>query len=189
MMMPRPKSGIVPLVALALGVLGGAAAAADPGAGAGRKTPEASRVQVGEGAPDFEVTTTDGKKFKLSEQRGKVVLITFFATWCGPCRTEMPHLQQEVFEKIKGGRFTMIALGREHDSAEVARFKEKNHLGFPMAADPKRAVFGLYAERLIPRNVVVGRDGRVLFQSVGYDEKEFKALKALLREQAEGRAK
>ncbi|HKI34875.1 MAG TPA: TlpA disulfide reductase family protein [Gemmataceae bacterium] len=143
--------------------------------------PAGSRLRLGQQAPDFEVTTMDGKRFKLSEQRGKVVLINFFATWCVPCNQEMPHLQKEVFEKIKGERFAMIALGREHDNAEVARFKERRRLGFPMAGDPGRAVFALYAEKSIPRCVVVGQDGRVIFESVSYVEKEFNQMVALLR--------
>jgi peroxiredoxin len=143
--------------------------------------PDGSRVRVGQSAPDFEVTTTDGHKFRLSEQRGKVVLVNFFATWCPPCRAEMPYLQKEVFEKVKSDRFVMIALGREHDNAEVARFKEERRLGFPMAGDPGRSAFALYAEKSIPRTVVVDTDGRVIFQSIGFSEGESRQMVSLIR--------
>lgn len=146
-----------------------------------------SEVQVGDQAPDFELTTTDGTKFKLSDQRGKVVVILFFATWCRTCQAEMPRLQQDVYGKFKGDRFALIAIGREHENAEVARFKAKRGLGFPMAGDPSRAVFGLYADKSIPRTLVVDRDGKILFESVGYFEKDFKEMLALLREKVDGR--
>ena len=149
--------------------------------------PDGSRVRVGQVAPDFEVTTTDGRKFRLSAQRGKVVLINFFATWCQPCLAEMPHLQKDVFEKIKSDRFVMLALGREHDNPKVARFKGERGLGFLMAGDPDRALFGLYAEKSIPRTVVVDTDGRVLFQSIGFSEKEFQDMVKLIRAKLERR--
>jgi peroxiredoxin len=154
---------------------------AQPAAPLGPAGPDGSRVRVGQAAPDFEVTTTDGQRFRLGEQRGKVVLVNFFATWCPPCVAEMPHLQREVFEKIKGDRFAMISLGRKHDNAEVARFKETRRLGFPMAGDPGRTVFAQYAERSIPRTVVVDTDGRVIFQTVGFGEKEFRDMVSLIR--------
>jgi peroxiredoxin len=143
--------------------------------------PDGSRVRVGQQAPDFEVTTTDGHRFRLGEQRGKVVLVNFFATWCPPCKAEMPYLQKEIFEKIKGDRFAMISLGREHDNAEVARFKAERRLGFPMAGDPGRRVFALYAEKSIPRTVVVDTDGRMLFQSIGFDEKDSRDMVRLIQ--------
>jgi len=151
--------------------------------------PPAGDVKVGQPAPDFEVTTTDGKKFKLSEQRAKVVLINFFATWCPPCKTEMPHLQQDVFAKIKSDRFAMIALGREHDNATVARYKAERRLGFPMAGDPGRAVYSRYAEKGIPRTLIVDHDGRVVFETVGYSDPEFKEMVALIRARVEGRGR
>ncbi len=149
--------------------------------------PDGSRVRTGQEAPDFEVTTTEGRRFRLSEQRGKVVLVNFFATWCPPCKAEMPYLQKEVFEKFKGDRFAMISLGREHENAEVASFRAQRRLGFPMAGDPGRHVFALYAEKSIPRNVLVGADGRVLFQSIGFDEKDCREMVSLIRARVERR--
>jgi peroxiredoxin len=160
-----------------------AAATAKAPAGA----PAGSKLGVGDEAPDFEVTTTDGKKFKLSDQRGKVVLVNFFATWCVPCLTEMPRLQKDVYEKVKGDGFVLIAVGREHDNAEVAKFKDKHKFTFPTAGDPKRAVFDLYANKGIPRTVLIGRDGKVLFQSTGYSDKDFKEMLSLIRAKLEER--
>jgi peroxiredoxin len=142
---------------------------------------DGSRVRLGEEAPDFELTTTDGTAFRLGDQRGKVVLLNFFATWCVPCLTELPHLQKDVYEKIKNDHFTMLAIGREHDSAQVAVFRDKHHFTFPTAGDPRRAVFALYAEKSIPRTLVIGADGRVLFQVISYSDTGLQHVVALIR--------
>ena len=99
---------------------------------------KATRIKVGDEAPLFAVTTLDGAKFSLQEQRGKVVLVNFFATWCGPCLQEMPHLEKAVWQKYRGAKFAMIALGREHSNDEVRPFQKKTGFTFPMAGDVKR---------------------------------------------------
>jgi peroxiredoxin len=142
---------------------------------------DGSRVRLGEEAPDFELTTTDGAAFRLSDQRGKVVLLNFFATWCVPCLTELPHLQKDVYDKIKNDHFTMLAIGREHDNGQVAVFRDKHHFTFPMAGDPGRTVFALYAEKSIPRTLVIGADGHVLFQVISYSDTGLQHMVALIR--------
>ncbi len=137
---------------------------------------KANHVQIGQEAPLFEVTTLEGQKFSLKEQRGKVVLLNFFATWCGPCLQEMPHLEKEVWQKYKDKKFAMIALGREHSNDELNLFRQKKKLTFPMAGDPKREIFSRYADAYIPRSLILSPDGRVIAHVIGYNEKEFKSL-------------
>jgi peroxiredoxin len=86
-----------------------------------------------------------------------------------------------VYEKFRGEQFAMLAIGREHSSAEVLRFKEKHHFSFPMAADPQRAVFAMYAEKSIPRSLVIDGNGQVVFQVIGYSDGEFGRLVAIIR--------
>ena len=137
-------------------------------------TPEETTLTVsGQVAPDFTVTTLAGERFTLSEQRGKVVLVNFWATWCPPCREEIPHLEAQVWQRFSGEGFAMVALAREEDEATVRPFVAANRMSFPVAVDAERGAFSLYAEAYIPRNVVVGRDGTILFQSSGYDEGVF----------------
>src|SRR5437899_2004601 len=131
-------------------------------------------TRVGQEAPAFEFTTLDGKRSDLKSLRGKLVLVNFFATWCGPCIAEMPHLEKEVWEKFKDRNFAMVAIGREHENKELADFPKKRAVTFPIAGDPKRKIYSRYAAQYIPRNYVIGADGKILFQSVGFDEKEFK---------------
>ena len=138
-------------------------------------------TRVGQEAPGFECTTIDGTKVNLADMRGKVVVVNFFATWCGPCVAEMPHLEKQVWKKFKGDHFAMVALGREHENKELAEFRKKHGLTFPIAGDPGRKIFSRYATQSIPRSYVISADGRIAFQSIGYEEAEFKKMIEVVR--------
>jgi peroxiredoxin len=143
----------------------------------GQDETQSSLVKVGDIAPDFTCQTLSGKAFSLSGETGKVVLVNFFATWCGACVQEMPHLEKELFQKYaKENAFTLIALGREHEAQELKKFAKENSLTFPIAPDSKREIYGKYAQQYIPRNVVIGKDGRIKLMSVGYTESGFQEI-------------
>jgi peroxiredoxin len=137
---------------------------------------ESTLTKVGQQVPDIGWLTLDGQKFDAKSMHGKVVLVNFFATWCGPCMQEMPRLQKEVFEKFKGKNFVMVAIGREHNDAELKEFRKKREFTIPIAADPERKIYGRFATQYIPRNYVIAADGKIAFQSVGYNETEFKEM-------------
>lgn len=135
---------------------------------------EFTLVKTGDAAPDFTFETAPGKTVKLSDLKGKVVWINFFATWCGPCRAELPHLQKEVYNKLKSDKnFQLIILGREHSWEEITKFKNDQKFDMPFSPDPGRKVFSLYAKQNIPRNFIIDKDGKIVVSSTGFNEKEF----------------
>jgi len=165
------------LAALILGVIG-IAVAVVPGTLADESA--SNLTKVGDAVPAFTIETTAGQKLTPESLKGKVVLLNFFATWCGPCVAEMPHLQK-LHEQFKDNeKFVMVSVGREHKSDEVKEFGQKQKLTYPVAADPKREAYGLFAKQYIPRNYVIDREGKIIFQSVGFAEPEFKEMTATI---------
>lgn len=140
-------------------------------------TPEETTLTaVGETAPDFVATTLDGEHFDLAAAHGSVVVISFFATWCPPCREEVPHLEQ-LWQRLGGtGGFEMIALAREEGPDVLEPFVEKMGITYPVAPDPDRGIYARYADMYIPRTVVVDRQGRIAYQSSSFDEGEFERM-------------
>lgn len=139
-------------------------------------------VAVGDVAPGFELVTLDGETFNLEKQRGKVVLVNFFATWCPPCREELPYLEKEIWQRFDRDLFSLIVVGREEDDGIIGPFVEKNGYSLPFAGDPDKAAYDLYATRFIPRNFVIGPDGTVLFQSQGFERPDFDEMIAVIEE-------
>jgi peroxiredoxin len=135
---------------------------------------EFTLVKIGDKAPDFSFSTEKGETKQLSDLKGKVVWINFFATWCGPCRQELPHLQKEVYNKLKNNKnFELMILGREHKWEEINKFKSENNFDMPFYPDIERKVFSLYAKQNIPRNFIVDKEGKIVVASTGFTEKEF----------------
>jgi thiol-disulfide isomerase/thioredoxin len=130
-------------------------------------------TKVGDASPIRSVRTVDGKNIQLTNQ---VVVLNFFATWCGPCMSEMPHLQKELWDAFKAKGLVVVAVGREHSQDEVEEFRRKKGYTFLFAADPKREYFGKFATQSIPRCVVIGKDGKIKYQSVGFGEGSFAGL-------------
>ncbi|MDR3636352.1 MAG: sigma-70 family RNA polymerase sigma factor [Isosphaeraceae bacterium] len=133
-------------------------------------------TKTGGVAPDFEVTTLEGKRVRLSDLKGKVVLINFFATWCGPCLGELPKLEREIWKPNQKRGLIVLAIGREHTQTELTEFLREHKLSFSIGPDPKRAIFEQYATQSIPRNYVIGPDGRIAHQSLGYSQARFQGL-------------
>lgn len=138
-------------------------------------------IKVGSKAPAFVCKTIDGKTFDTNQSKGKIIMVNFFAIWCGPCNTELPILQKNIWEKYKyRSDFALIILGREHNEQEVKAFVQNKRFTMPFAPDPDRKIFNLYATQNIPRNIIIGKDGNILYQSTGYIEEEFNKLEMIL---------
>lgn len=134
----------------------------------------------GDKAPDFTVEMLDGSKVKLSSLRGKVVLINFWATWCPPCRQEMSHLQEGVIDHFAGREVVVLPISRGEDRTTVESFVKKMGYTFPVGLDKSQAIYRQYASNYIPRSVVVGKDGKVVYVAVGYDEEIAKEVNAAI---------
>ena len=138
---------------------------------------EFTLIKEGDKAPDFTIELQDESTKQLSYLKGKVVWINFFATWCGPCRKELPHLEKDVFEKYKNRNdFEILVIGREHSWEEVTKFKTDNNFKLPFYPDPKREIFSKYAKQNIPRNFIINKNGNIAVASVGFKDKEFKRI-------------
>jgi len=154
----------------------------------GRQSHDDSSVEVaaatltvlGQPAPDFALPTLGGEVFRLSDQRGKVVLVNFFATWCPPCIDEMPHLQDEVWQRFAGDRFAMVSVARQETIQVVAPFVRERGLSWTFALDAQREAFALYAKAYIPRNYVIDAAGEIVYQSQGFAEDDFAQMVATI---------
>jgi peroxiredoxin len=137
-------------------------------------------------APGFSLQSSDGQQVSLGELKGKVVMVNFWATWCVPCRQEMPHLQA-LYERYNSLGFELLAVNVEKNNAEGARkWLEETPVTFPVLFDPNNEVTKLYKVQTMPSTVLVARDGTMRFIHHGYKpgyENEYQTqVRALLRE-------
>ncbi|WP_395062040.1 TlpA family protein disulfide reductase [Flavobacterium sp.] len=138
---------------------------------------ESSLVKLNQQVPEFSFTNKDGKSIKLSDYKGKVILINFFATWCGPCMKEMPFIQKDLWEKLKNNdKFIILSFGRDHTQEEVNKFIESKKFTFPIFADKGKLIYNLFATKYIPRNYLIDSTGTVIYASTGFTTDDFTKL-------------
>ncbi len=118
-------------------------------------------------APDFTLRAMDGPNMRLQEQRGRVVMINFWATWCGPCRQEMPHLNR-LYEKYAPSGFVLMSVNVDDDTRNAAEVAAKLGVKFPVLWDTDKRVSRLYDLATMPSTVLIDRDGKVRYVHRGY---------------------
>ncbi len=124
-------------------------------------------ASVGSSAPDFILKDLDGKKVKLSDHRGEIVLLNFWATWCPPCRAEMPSMEK-MKEKMKGKDFIILAVSIDTSSPDrLSDFIEKNGYTFDILHDPEQTVARNYLVMGIPTTYIIDKKGVIVEKSVG----------------------
>jgi peroxiredoxin len=119
-------------------------------------------------ASDFTLPALDGKKLSLASYRGQFVFLSFWATWCGPCKLEVPSLQA-LYEKLKQKGFVILAVDLAEEPSTVSAFVKAHAMTFPVALDKDGAVGGAYGAQSIPTNFLVDRTGKILARIVGFD--------------------
>ena len=144
-------------------------------------------VKVGDPAPDFSVALFDGSHLTLSELRGKVVLLNFWATWCPPCRQELTRVQKDLIDRFAGHDFLFLPVSRGEKRSDGAAFREKTGYTFPMGLDSTRTIYDRYATNFIPRNYLIDRDGRIITATIGYSPEEFDELIAAIERTLAGK--
>jgi peroxiredoxin len=136
-------------------------------------------------APDFTLRTLDGPNLRLQEQRGRVVLVNFWATWCGPCRQEIPHLNK-LYEKYRASGFVLLGVNIDDDAKVASDLALKLGVKFPVLMDTDKTVSRLYDMSAMPATIVIDRDGRVRYihrgYRDGYEQTYDQQIRGLLKE-------
>ena len=117
-------------------------------------------------AEDFTLPLVGGTKFRLADQRGKVVMINFWATWCPPCREEMPAMER-LWQHHKDQGFVIVAVSLDADAAVVKPYVNEHKLTFPVALDPKMDLGNAYGVRALPSSFIVDRQGYLAALALG----------------------
>ena len=121
---------------------------------------------TGGATPPLSLKDVNGGAHDLARYKGKVVLINFWATWCEPCRQEMPSIQR-LRDKFAGKPFVVLAINVDEPDARVRRFLEQTHLDLPVLMDPNKTATRGWGVRVMPTTFIVGPDGRIRYRSMG----------------------
>lgn len=118
-------------------------------------------------APDFTLTDAAGKPFSLSELKGQVIMINFWASWCGPCRQEMPLLET-IYQKYEPLGFTLLGVNVEENPSDGQAWLKDRPVSFPVLYDPANGVSKMYDVVAMPSTVLIDRQGQVRYLHHGY---------------------
>ena len=145
----------------------------------------ASSGLEGQTAPDFALKSSTGENMCLSEYRGDVVMVNFWATWCGPCRQEMPLLD-ELYQRYSRVGFNLLGVNIDDDSRRAMQMIEELGVNFPVLFDASKKVSELYDVDAMPVTVIIDREGTVRYvhqgYKPGYEDKYLTEIRSLLRE-------
>ena len=140
-------------------------------------------IDIGDIAPDFEIVYTTGKREKLSDLRGNVVVLQFTASWCSVCRLEMPHLEKDIWQALKDKGVSLIGIDRDEPLETVLKFQKDMGTTYPLALDPGAKIFGLFAEKNagVTRNIVIDQNGKIVFLTRLFEEKEYQEMLSVIK--------
>lgn len=142
-------------------------------------------VNVGEKAPDIELLMPDSSSVMLSDLRGKVVMLQFTATWCGVCLKEMPHIESDIWQKLKNNdNFSLYGIMYKQNGNDVKQMINLTSVTYPLALDEYGVNFHKYAVKGagVTRNVIINKEGEIVFLTRLYNEKEFAEMIEVINE-------
>lgn len=149
-----------------------------PGRATNKPVDRNALIKVGEQVRTFRVRKLDGTEFQIAGHRGKVVVLNFFATWCGPCIAELPHLQKLWRAHQDDSDCEFLSIGVEESDERLHSFREKRKLSIPMAADQEGEVLPLFAKGGIPRTYLISPQGVVVHSAFGFALEDFAKFEA-----------
>jgi peroxiredoxin len=135
-------------------------------------------------APDFSLHAMSGPNMRLKDQRGRVVMVNFWATWCAPCQQEMPQLNR-LYQKYRSSGFVLLGVNVDDDSSKAADLATKLGITFPVLLDADKTVSKLYDVSTMPSTMLIDRDGKVRYVHrgylAGYEDAYEKQIRELLK--------
>ena len=139
-------------------------------------------VKQGQKAPDFVINEAGGKSYRLSDLKGKVVMLQFTASWCSVCRQEMPFIEKEIWQAKKSSDLVVIGIDRDEPQEKVLKFRKDIGISYPLALDPGADIFALYAlkDAGVTRNVIIDRNGMIIFLTRLFEREEFDRMKEII---------
>ncbi len=139
-------------------------------------------VKLGDMAPDFTISYTDGSTKKLSDLRGSVVMLQFTASWCSVCRKEMPHIENEIWQPNKDKGLILIGIDRGETLEKTIEFVDLMKISYPLTLDLNDEIFTIYADKNagVTRNIVIDKTGKIVFLTRLFEQNEFDAMKKLI---------
>ena len=140
----------------------------------------ASALESGSRAPEIELSDLDGKVVKLSDLKGKVVLVDFWASWCAPCREELPVLES-LHHKYAGDGLVIVGVNADSDKENMTKFLRRTKLSFTVVHDVERKVAGRYGPSKMPSSYLVDRNGLVRYVHAGFRKSDADQLESEIK--------
>ncbi|MCU1229246.1 MAG: alkyl hydroperoxide reductase/Thiol specific antioxidant/Mal allergen [Acidobacteria bacterium] len=141
----------------------------------------ANGINVGDAMPAFEAPLLDGAKFDVAKEKGNVVLLNLWATWCGPCREEIPELEQ-MHKQHSGDGFKVVGISLDEGELDaVKEFVRTHGMTYPIALDPEGKLTGVFQTGVIPTTVLIDRNGTIAWKKYGMIERNDSTLQAALK--------
>jgi len=131
------------------------------------ETTTVASTDVGATMPPYQATTLDGAPFDLAGERGKVVFLNLWATWCGPCRREIPELET-MHAKYAARGFEVVGISLDESGADVVRpFVKEQEIKYPIVLDPANKAASLLQTTMLPTSIVIDRNGKIVWRHIG----------------------